>query len=520
MCWPPLPSFGSALRRAPATCYPTVGRASCCWVSPPPGPSPSSSDYPPRWTPRHPTTPFLRPDNALRIAKSFVEALVLLPFLRQREREYADGISRLGWGVAAGIIAVTLVVLAERALFPGLWDFSGDYRVTGPFSSMQVGGGHIGAYIALALPMTLCLPRLRPRSLGMGLLLLTCLLGGYTLTVTLRPYRLRRRRGRHGGRRHRLDVGLPPPGPARRVGPFCRLCWSSRSWPSPLPLPACGSVSPTPRGDYATREDNWRAGLAVRDTGVLPTVFGMGLGTYQRAMEMRSAVNRPSDLVIRPDGQGAYLSMRVEAAFFFGQKIELPAAGPLHLTLQARSSDTNTSLGVALCDKVLLYSDQCRGSNVTINAPDAWQTVSVTLPIEGLGAGFGWLHRPVELSLAAGPAGHHIDIRAVRLTSEAGDDLVSNGDFSHGLDRWVFTDDNHISWRMKDLYLMLWFQTGILGVVAFLAFSGLALAGGIRAAWRGAVTGAAVAGSISGFLMSGLFDDVIEPPRLATRYSS
>ena len=60
---------------------------------------------------------------------------------------------------------------------------------------------------------------------------------------------------------------------------------------------------------------------------------------------------------------------------------------------------------------------------------------------------------------------------------------------------------------MDNVYLMLWFQTGILGVTACLALSGLALAGGLRAAWRVAATGAAVAGSIASFLVSGLFDD-------------
>ena len=50
--------------------------------------------------------------------------------------------------------------------------------------------------------------------------------------------------------------------------------------------------------DFVTRQDNWRAGLRARDTDALPTLFGMGLGTYQRAMLMRSAVNRPSDASI------------------------------------------------------------------------------------------------------------------------------------------------------------------------------------------------------------------------------
>jgi O-antigen ligase len=71
---------------------------------------------------------------------------------------------------------------------------------------------------------------------------------------------------------------------------------------------------------------------------------------------------------------------------------------------------------------------------------------------------------------------------------------------------------------MLNEYLMLWFETGGVGVLAFLALSGAAMAGGMRAAGQGAVTGAAVAGSVASFLISGLFDNVLEAPRLATLF--
>ena len=55
---------------------------------------------------------FLRPDNALRLAKGLLGALVLLPFLRQRQRSHGDAVTLLGCGLAAGLGVVTLVVLA------------------------------------------------------------------------------------------------------------------------------------------------------------------------------------------------------------------------------------------------------------------------------------------------------------------------------------------------------------------------------------------------------------------------
>jgi O-antigen ligase len=465
----------------------------------------------------HSDNPFLRPDNALRLAKAVVEALALLPFIRHRQRTHKDAVPWFARGMAAGLAVVTVQVLAERVLFASILDFSTAYRVAGPFSSMRVGGGHIGAYTALALPFTLCLFQLRQRWLGAGLATLACLGGGYTLAVTFA------RTGYAAGTIAMAVTGLGWLWIANRH----HLRAVAGIVPVVLVLAALAAAAgftgmyqrfADSESDLSMREQNWRAGLAVRDPGALTALFGMGLGSYQRTMLWHSPVNRPSDLVLDRDGQGTYASMRVESPFYLGQKIALPDAGPLHLTFRSRSPDGLTA-SVAICDKVLLYSDNCRGVDGGPAVPNQWTAVRATIPIDGLGgrAVFGLLRRPVELALF-GPIGHRIEVRDIDLTDDAGRPMLVNGTFEHGLDRWIFTDDSHVSWRMLSQYLMLWFETGILGLAAFAGLSALALAGGMRALNRGAVTGAAVVGAIAGFLVSGLFDNVLEAPRLAALF--
>ena len=53
---------------------------------------------------------------------------------------------------------------------------------------------------------------------------------------------------------------------------------------------------------------------------------------------------------------------------------------------------------------------------------------------------------------------------------------------------------------------------------AYLAVAGLAIASGVRAAMRGDPIGGAVAGSVVSFLISGMFDNVLEAPRIATLF--
>jgi len=81
--------------------------------------------------------PYLRPDNALRLARGFFTALALLPFLRARMRTRGDTMVWFGTGMAAGLTLVAAAVLAERAVFTGLFDFKPDYRVVGTFSSIM-----------------------------------------------------------------------------------------------------------------------------------------------------------------------------------------------------------------------------------------------------------------------------------------------------------------------------------------------------------------------------------------------
>lgn len=460
---------------------------------------------------------FLRPDNAERIAKGLAEALVLLPFLRRRQRLSGDTAWLLGCGITAGLVAVAVMVGTERALFSSLWDFSTAYRVAGPFSSMRVGGGHIGAYAALALPMTLCLVRLRPAWVAIVLFPPALAFGLYTLVVTFA------RTGYAAGLTAMAITGLATlyiggGQPNRRPS-----VWSTIPVIVAVVAIAAASFSGGMRdrmasslGDYETRRANWEAGLAVRDSGILPSIFGMGLGTYQRAMLMRSPVSRPSDLALRRDAQGTYLSIRKESPIFFGQKIAVPPSGPMHLTFQARSPDPGAMVEIDVCDKVLLYSDQCRGGRIALTAPGVWEQSAIDVPSGGLGDGWHWLRRPVELSFAPMAQGQRLELRAIGLTDADAQPLLRNGDFAEDLDRWIFTDDSHVSWRMLNVYLMLWFETGALGLAAYLGVACMAATGGATAGTR--VSDAALRGAIAGFLVSGLFDNVLEAPRLATLF--
>ena len=127
--------------------------------------------------------PYLTWMNTVRLAKPFLSALALLPFMRARQRERGDAALLFGVGMLCGLTLVGLAALVERTAFTSLSDIHSDYRIVATFSSMHVGGGHIGVYLAFAMPfMVICLLRVRLWSVvALGGLLL---LSSYTLAVT------------------------------------------------------------------------------------------------------------------------------------------------------------------------------------------------------------------------------------------------------------------------------------------------------------------------------------------------
>lgn len=90
--------------------------------------------------------------NSLRVGKGVIWAVLLLPLLQQAVRRYRYAPLYFWYGVLIGLAGVIAASCRERLLFPGLFDFSRNFRIIGLFSSMHTGGGHIDAYLALTLP--------------------------------------------------------------------------------------------------------------------------------------------------------------------------------------------------------------------------------------------------------------------------------------------------------------------------------------------------------------------------------
>jgi VanZ family protein len=456
--------------------------------------------------------PYLTWLNTVRLAKPFLCALALLPFMRARQREHGDAAVLFGAGVLVGLALVGLAALAERTAFTSLADIHSDFRITASFSSMHVGGGHIGAYLAFAMPfMIICL--LRPRLWPLVSLILLLLLSGYTLAVTFArtayaaafvstlttgcgwAIALHRRGNRWGW------LGGAAIGGAVAIALVAGLNTSfmryrvARVW-----------------ADLAIREANWGAGIDRRDSDLATFLFGMGTGSYPRFAALRSPPDQqPGTYVVRHDGGRTYLATMFGPHFYFGQKVPLAHDTTYTLTFDMRTPVQGTQLGVSLCSKLLLYSAGCHGLSLTSSQVGVWQHVATPLlsPIQQ-----GRLPAPIELAFSTGP-GVVLDLADVQLLGPDGRNVVVNGNFAAGTARWFFTSDDHWLWRIFDSPLSIWFEGGVLGIVAVTLLVVSALGGALQAIRRGEPMGAPIAGAMLAVLLCGCFDNIFEAPRVA-----
>jgi O-antigen ligase len=459
--------------------------------------------------------PYLRPDNALRVAKGLAIALALLPFLRRTLRERVDGARLLAWGMAAGLALVGAAALWERALFPGILSLDTPYRIVATFSSMNLGGGYIGIYVAMALPFVFALMgRSRP---GPALLLAGVAVGAlYTLVVSFA------RTAYASAVIGMLVLVLAASRRERAV---------RRSFAAPallLVVPAIIAIAASASGymqyrigrlapDLAGREDLWSQGLALRREGAATALFGMGLGSYARTVFAASPRgDGPGNVALGEEGGKPYLALDAGLPLYIGQRVRVAPDQSYTVSFALRSRNGAVVVAV-LCEKAMLYSARCRSLDALSSPDGTWQRFTGTIATGAISrrTRLSLFRRPTELAFFLPLAGSTADIADIRFTSATGRERVANGDFAHGLARWFPTDDVHTVWRIENQYLMTLFEEGALGLAALVLLACAAVAGALRASDPMAP---AFAASLAAFLASAVFDCPLEVPRMAALF--
>ena len=277
--------------------------------------------------------------------------------------------------------------------------------------------------------------------------------------------------------------------------------------------------------DLDGRFNHWRLSLSMLQTP-LDQAFGKGLGRYPANYFFAIPDSTfPGTYQIVKEGEGSWLSlvgarhpMSFGDVFRISQRLEFGATGPFKLTLKVRAK-TDVSIHAEVCEKHLLYAAGCDIGRAAAKAGEGWQTATIKLDGPLLGGSPWYAPRIKMFSLAIANQSGAADIDDLTLIGPGGEQLLANGDFSSDMQRWFFSSDrDHMPWHAKNILVNVLFDQGYVGLALFLLLI-------VGALWRLNLSKVRqhelapyLSAAIVGFLVVGIFDSLIDVPRLALMF--
>ncbi len=465
--------------------------------------------------------------NTVRVAKSLVWGLLLGALMWA----HAPAFKPAAWvarGMVAGLTLVCLVVLWERGVYAGLFDFSLPYRTSAWFWEMHVGGGAIDAYLAMALPFAFWAVWTAPTAWRWAAANALMVVSVYTVLTTYS-------RGAYLA----VLISLVFMGVSAwrlRLAPAAGAAWGRRTLGSVLlvlgleGLLVFGGGSfmadrlTRSNADLLGRVAHWQAGIDLLKSPA-DWMQGLGVGRFSahysrevpgggyagRADWQRSAAGEPQVALAGPASEG-----QREGYFALTQRIDVGTVGGHRVRLRAHSAQP-AHLVVSVCERHLLYEFRCQWQWVAVP-----QTAVGDGPLEAVLAGDPFDDRSGRerwrqgvLAVAPAQAGSIVQLQSLEVFDATGRQVLKNRDFSAGLQHWFPMAMGYFQpWHIDNLYLDVLIERGLLGLVVFaiwVLWAGASL-------WRGLRLGDSrawvLSGGVLGLLSLGSVISVTEVPRV------
>jgi hypothetical protein len=467
------------------------------------------------WEPWGPNAGFsyLSQYHALRVGKGLVFGLLFWPWARSALARSPRNRELLVTGILVGLALTCCAMVIERGSFVGLFDFSTGYRATAFFTSVNNGGGSIDAYLLLALPsVAACWLLWRSPLVRLaGLVLFTVALYCVLVTFTRIDY---------------LAVAMIG---AILLAALSRAALSARTFFTiALPITAIAALLAVVASggsftqqrfaaagtDLRSRIDEAARDLMLSQPGIGTLLFGNGLGSFPRRQYLSAPPGlSPAAFSIAEAEDNRFLRLGYGTPVFILQRLDRPLPDRVTVRTRLRGAAAGVGLGVSVCEKSLLYSFRCEARTrlVDPSGADGWIDWTSDLDLRGL------RHRaqPVYFSLYhVGDTDEVIDADDVSMVDDHGRELLANGGFSAGGSRWFFTSDDHLNWRIDNLWLHAWFEQGLFGTMALAAVMIAGLGAAIRGFRERTPLAAIALASLAAFATVGLTESLIEAARI------
>lgn len=480
---------------------------------------------------------YLNEYNSLRVAKGFFLALLLLPVLSYEKKQAAkktqsSNISKLfSLGMLIGLTLVIGSIVWERLVFTGLFDFSRNYRASGLFSGMRLGGIMLDAYLFLTLPFILLL-LYRFKSAWVHFLAIIIFAGSiYSILVTytrinylaiiivmLFLYRgslyLHQSSFKITGI-HYLSLML--------ITLFISISIFQGGY---ITQRFANTVN-----NFEQRIGHWKNVLQLTQSNLPTIIFGQGIGsypsTYIKNNDLKKDKSSPklarfwlkeestqntslSFLRFSPSDQD---NLNVVQRF----SVNSPDDYTIEISLRAHAKQPQI-LMVEFCQKnILPFAAECQwlGFQTRQDALKKWQTLTKTISFKSFFQQPLSSITPFDLNLLNRGLQDNLDIRSVKVTSPDSEQLILNSEFNNHFDNWYFSVGNTLAWTIDNLWVSLFFEMGLIGLIVFILFTFLISKNLAAALSKGNAYSLAIIAAILGMLIIGSMGSPLDEPRIS-----
>ncbi len=278
----------------------------------------------------------------------------------------------------------------------------------------------------------------------------------------------------------------------------------------------------TSEKDLDGRFDHWNLSMSMLQDE-LDVLFGKGLGRYSANYFYAIPDNKfPGTYQIIKEQEKKSLSLVApRRGISFGdalrvsQRLDFDATGPFEATLQVRAR-SGATITVEVCEKHLLYAAKCAIGQAKLKPNEELQSAHVQLKGDLLGYGPWYAPRAKVFSVAVANRSGLAEIDTIVLTTLGGTNLLKNGDFDLDMQNWFFSSDrDHMPWHAKNILVNVVFDQGLVGLLVFSLLVGAAILRLAFGQFRQHELAPFLLAAIVGFLVVGMFDSLIDTPRLA-----
>jgi hypothetical protein len=284
----------------------------------------------------------------------------------------------------------------------------------------------------------------------------------------------------------------------------------------------------TVKEDLLHRMDHWLTAVEIMDDDWATLLFGQGVGSFPRTYYWQ-AQNAQDVGGFRFDREDGNQFVRFFGAHDvrLGQQLSLQPHTRYVLSLDVRTADPAALLYLRACHRHLIHPHEWNPTCVQFKETVAstrgeWQHMVFQFDSGKVGSWENALRAPLVFTFANRREYAFnlrpqtvLDIDNISIRNLAGEEILDNGDFEAGIDRWfAYYDFNHLPWHIKNLWVHLHFETGLVGLSLFILLLMRALWLSASAARDDWLAGALFV-SLSSFLAVGSFGTLIDAPRIA-----